>query len=255
MIVVACGDLHSGHRGGLTPPAWFDNGERPGNLRSLQEEGWTRWKGLTKDYRKPDVLLVNADCIDGRGERSGGRELITTDRIEQCDIATTCLSQFRAKHVVMSRGTPYHTGQLEDFEDLIAGNLNAEINNHPFVDCGGVMFDMKHKVGSSSIPHGRHTAVARAKLQNTLWSLRKTQPKADVLLRSHVHYHSGAFGPGWLALTLPCLQMCSDYGTRQCEGEVHWGIVVFDIQKGRVKSWKAEIIELQAAKSQVLKYS
>ena len=255
MIVVACGDLHSGHRGGLTPPAWFDNGERPSNLRALQEEGWKRWKKLAKKYAKPDVLICNGDAIDGRGERSGSRELVSVDRMDQVHMAQTCLSQFRAKHVVLSRGTPYHTGNIEDFEDLIAERLGAEIHNHPFIDIGGVMFDVKHKVGGSQIPHGRHTAIARARLQNVLWSLRETQPKAAVLLRSHVHFHNYCGGADWLAMTLPCLQMGSDYGTRQCEGIVDWGIVVFDIEKGRVKSWQAETTQLVAGKSQVLKYS
>jgi len=247
--VVAIGDLHCGHKGGLTPPEWWS--QEPG-WRSLEEESWRRYCEMPKRHRPVDLLIVNGDAIDGRGERSGGRELLTTDRRVQCDIARVCIEAWGATDIVMSLGTPYHTGQLEDWERVLACDCGAEIHAHPFVKVDGVTFDIKHKIGSSSIPHGRYTALARSKLWNRLWRERDMQPEARVLLRSHVHYHVYLGGPGWLGMTLPALQMGSDYGRRQCEGVVDWGVVVFDVEKESITNWEADTCVLQEAKSTVL---
>jgi hypothetical protein len=230
-LAVAIGDLHCGAWNGLTPPDWQANQKsEEGKLQNIY------WKTYFDNIPKnADVLMCLGDLIDGKGVKSGGTEQQTADRLEQCDIAVACIHAARPKKIVMNYGTPYHTGKEEDFEDVIACKLKAlgyvvDIGAHETVDVNGVIFDIKHKVGSSSIPHGRHTAIARERLWNVLWSQRSQRELADVILRAHVHYHQFAGDATWMGATLPALQgLGSKYGGRECSGIVDFGFLVFKV--------------------------
>jgi hypothetical protein len=154
---------------------------------------------------------------------------------------------------IMSRGTPYHVGGDSDYEDALAMNLGATLKDHPFFTFGGVIFDMKHKVGASSIPHGRGTPIARERLWNLLWAEHEEQPKAQVIARSHTHYCYYVGEPGWLALTTPALQAAATkYGGRQCSGTVHWGVVVFECDGGEF-DWRVYTVGLKSNKVEAVK--
>jgi hypothetical protein len=245
MVIIS--DLHCGHRVGLTPPAWWwrDDTELQAKVHRNQKELWNWYASKMANLQPIDILVVNGDAIDGKGERSGGSEQNTTDRFVQCDMAVECIREAKASTVLMTYGTQYHTGADEDWERVIADKLRDDatvhIEGHAFPNVNGVQFDIKHHIGSSGVPHGRYTAIARDKLWNTVWNNRdEQQPKAGVLIRSHVHYHSFCGCPEWLALTTPALQgYGSLYGVRRCSGVVDIGIVVFDIQENGVYQWKA----------------
>ena len=251
MKVVAISDLHCGSKAGLAHPGWFRSEDS--HTGRLQREMYSRYELWTEEHAEPDVLLVLGDCIDGKGERSGGTELLTTDRREQCNLAIELLDMWKAKRICMVYGTPYHTGNLEDWERTVADALNAEIHGQMFVEVEDVMFHLKHKIGSSSIPHGRHTAVARERVSLMLWEDRADWPKANVILRGHVHYHNFCGGPGWLAMTLPALQAPSTkYGSRQCSGVVDWGIVTFDVD-GDSFDYREHTVQMAEARPAVVK--
>jgi len=245
--VVAIGDLHAGHAVGLTPP-WRVRGYSK-ELRRLHKEMWSFYVQALQAEGPIDVLLVNGDLIDGKGGRSGGVEILVPDLTEQCDIAAECIREARAKSVVVTYGTPYHVSGADgtDYEALVAREVGAAIGGHEWVEVNGRIFDVKHKVSGSQVPHGRFTALAREQVWNLLWAERG-HPKAEVLLRSHVHYHVFCGTPRWLAMTLPPLQgLGSIYGTRQCSGTVDFGLVAFDVpEKGGI-AWRSHVIELKAA--------
>ena len=250
--IVMLGDLHCGHAAGLTPPDWWVNDKQ--NLAAYQRESWARYLDFIKQIGRPDILICNGDAIDGKGQKSQGVELLTPDMEQQALIAAQCLGQWKAKKVIMTYGTPYHTGTGENFENIAARALDADIANQQFLEIDGVIFSIKHKpAGSSSIPHGRHTGVARDRLWNVLHADIENQPKADVIIRSHVHYHTFSGGPDWLAMTLPALQgPKSRYGVRECTGIVDWGIITFQTKKGAY-SWQSHIVRMAAAKAKLKK--
>ena len=258
--IVVIADTHCGHWSGLCPPGWqYKTGPGTPPLRvkraKQQREHWLRYATLCAQLQPVYDVFMLGDMIDGRGEKSGGTELVTTDRIEQCDMAVRCARELAPTNgYVAVYGTPYHTGQLEDFEDIIAKELGAEIGGQLFPEVEGVVFDLKHKVGGSSIPHGRHTAVSRELLWNQIWSDRADgQPLAKVLLRAHVHYH-GFCGDGTrLAMTVPALQGWTTFGGRQVSGTVDWGPTWFDVEDGELIRWNAELVRFRSAASGVLK--
>ena len=250
-------DLHCGHVAGLTPPGdkWYGGGKLADKTRPLRQELWKWFKSRVKANGPYDIVFANGDLIDGRGERSGGTELISQNRFDQVDMAIRVIQQFHAKKHVITRGTPYHTGNIEDFEDAIAkGLVGSKIGDHVFPEVNGLVFDLKHKVGGSSVPHGRHTAVSKERLWNMLWAEHDQQPKGDVIIRSHVHYHSGAFGTDWLAMTTPALQAAqTKFGARQCSGTVDFGFLVFDIKSNGEYKWHAETIRPSGTKVETIK--
>lgn len=249
--VLAIGDLHCGHVVGLTPPEWQYKPE----FKKLQREMWEFFTRTVDALQPIDVLLVNGDAIDGRGERSGGTELITTDILEQCQMAEACIKRVGARSIEMTYGTPYHAGQDTDYEAEIARNVGARINGHAFFTVNGVSFDCKHKIGGSGIPHGRGTALAKEMLWNLLWHEIDGAPRGDIFLRSHVHYCFGVDSEDRIGYTLPALQgLGSKFGERACSGTVHFGAMSFDIQDDGSFSWSKHKLNLKAARPAVAKY-
>jgi hypothetical protein len=254
--VVCVGDFHCGHYAGLTPPEFqgaFPHIPYYEKFTALQRECWNWYAKMLKALQPIDLLIVNGDAIDGNGVKSGGTELLTTDRRVQAEMAIECAREAKAKRIAMTCGTGYHTGNEEDWEYIIAKELKASIGSHEWFSVNGLVFDCKHHLGSSSVPHGRHTAEARDRYWNILWAERGDQPKASIFIRSHVHYHSIAGGVGWLAMTLPALQAtATKYGSRRCSGTVDFGLVHFDVTPSGEYSWRCHVAELAAGKAQAL---
>ena len=154
----------------------------------------------------------------------------------------------------MTFGTSYHTGTGEDWEKVLADELSAQlgyevtIGSHEWYDINGVIFDCKHKVSSSSIPHGRGGPIAKDRLWNFIWSEYQEQPKADVLIRSHIHYSYVCGEPGsWMGYCLPALQgQGSKFGARICSGTVHFGIMWFDVYEDGSYTPNCKIIRVQS---------
>lgn len=255
--VLVINDLHAGHRVGLTHPDFDATPSSPGYNRDLYNIRRRCWRFYAEkvDALKPiHLLIVNGDCIDGKGKKSGGTELITADRTEQITMATEAIKYVEAANIVMSYGTPYHTGKLEDWEKEIAEKVKAiKISGQDWVDVNGLVFDYRHFIGSSQIPHGRYTAIAREKLWNTLWNEHDEYPKADVIIRSHVHYHAYCGGYGWLGMTTPALQFYgTKFGARKVSGTVDFGMVSFDVVDKDNFSWESHIWKPRMSKRHII---
>jgi len=257
--VVCISDLHCGHLVGITPPGWGDlQKEKMGRIR---RECWIAYRRIVKSLLPIDVLIVNGDMIEGKGERSSGTELITSDREEQARMAAHCIDIWGADKIVATRGTPYHTGVGEEWENIAlqfceTGQSLHKIGDHEFCEVNGVVFDVKHHTGSSSVPHGRKTAVSKDQLWNMLWAIDDMQPAADWVVRSHVHYSEGWYrinksDMSW-AITTPALQaMGSKYGKKRCSGKVDWGVVVWDVDSSGGVEWQVKSKQILSQKATV----
>jgi hypothetical protein len=257
-------DLHCGHLVGLTPPAWqTDSSESNGRTKRvkfalIQREAW-QWYIKNVVANGPyDLVVINGDAIDGRGDRSGGCEQITTNRQEQVDMACYAIRQALVGNpkLVMTYGTAYHTGDQEEWENDIAKELKAEkIGAHEWVEIGGVMFDFKHFISGSQVPTTRGTGLKKAALWNILWADRDYAPRANVLVRSHVHYFNAAMDTiePRLQLTTPALQaMGTRFGSRRCEGLVDFGFIVFETHRGEVTRFEPVMAKLKSQKATAL---
>lgn len=233
--VVTISDLHCGSDVGLTPPDWQN--------KSIQMDLWLAFDEMIQALLPIDILIVNGDMIDGKASRWGGTGMITIDRAEQAEMAAQAIEHIGAREVYLTYGTPYHTGRGEDWEGVVADKLGAPIEDQLWLEVNGVMFDVKHFIGASSVPHGRHTTIARDRLWNILWAEMGQQPKADILIRSHVHYFNYCGGTTWVAMTTPALQgLGSKFGSRIPSGTVDFGLVYFDVEDDGSFSWDSDII-------------
>jgi len=259
--VLACADPHCGHKAGLTPPQYqfparSSSSRKVKQWGQVQSELWAHWKQHVERLKPIDVLLIGGDAIDGKGSRSGGTELLTADLHEQSEMAVECFNWIEAEKVIMVYGTPYHVNGADgtDYEGFVARELGATIGGHEWVDVNGCVFDLKHKIGGSQVPHGRHTAIARERLWNVLWNERDYAPKADVILRAHVHYFQFCGASTWSAFTLPALQgPGSKFGIRQCSGTVDFGFVHFDVDDDGRYQWQTHVLEIRAGRPEPIK--
>jgi len=252
------GDLHCGHRSGLTPPRWQVSArrERFGKFRHIQEEAWNWFAQEVKSLGRIDAAFWLGDMIDGRGERSGGTELIVTDRDEQCEMAEEIVAFVNAKANVFIRGTVYHVGEEEDWENIIARAFNELAKDHEWPSINGVVFDLKHHVAGSQVPYGRATPLKRDAVWNVIWNEADYQPRAQIYIRAHTHAHEGSM---WMAgarqkwaFIIPALQgMGSKWGARRMSGTVDFGFMHFDIgAKGEIE-WQSHIAFVRAQKARV----
>ena len=259
--VVVISDLHCGHRVGLTPPGKESQISGTSHQRinkkyyKAQIALWKAYAKMIDNLQPIQILIVNGDAIDGRGEKSGSTELICVDRNEQVNLAVECINYAKADTVLMTRGTGYHTGNSESYEDNIADKVGAKkIEDHAWYDINGVTFDVKHFIGSSGIPHGRSTAIKRDAMWNLIWAERDEQPKADILIRSHAHYFDYTGNTDYLAIITPALQgMGSKFGAKICSGTVDFGLIYFDIIGKNKWSWGWDTVRVKEQKAKALK--
>lgn len=237
--MVVLSDIHAGHVVGLTPPDWQgkfvdEDVAKHNKFIKIQKAMWDFFSSeiikLNKEKRI-NLVISNGDAIDGNGWRSGGCELITTDRLKQVAIAKKVIDFVGAKDTLCISGTPYHTGNEEEFEHVLATQLKCKYENHAFIDINKQVFDIKHHIGSSSVPHGRYTPISREGIWSKLWQHADLIPQnVKYLIRSHVHYFSLISDSELTCLTTPGLQgFGSRYGAKLCSGIPTIGFISFDI--------------------------
>ena len=227
MRIGVFGDLHCGHINGIAPPS-----------HQQSEDSQGCWKLLRKfcdTYGPFGAVFVMGDVIDGKASRNGGVELITTDQSRQADIAIMVLDSIpttkRAKWFQVS-GTPYHGGTSEDFERLVASSFGAEYGAVVWPEVDGCRFRLRHKINRAMNnlykqmdTHVRRVGSGREKL-------------ADAILFGHLHVHNEASrsvqGRALHAISCPSLQGMTDFGGRQCDGDVDMGCLALDVHRGKI---------------------
>ena len=270
--VILLGDIHAGHRVGLTPESYDQRPSKLGNevterykrqvsrWYKIRRALWREYENLVNYLAGPSTLngrelivVCNGDMVDGTGYRSGGTEQITTDMSIQADIAISCLAKWQASKYYLTYGTASHTGTSMDVEDMVADALDAPIKSHLHLDVNGVVFDIKHHPASgSSMPHTRKGPTVDA-LHNMSWAKEGLQPEGDVFIRNHLHWFKYTGDHNQLCIQMPALQgMGSKYGARRCHAPVHWGLAWFDVDADGSYSWDYAIktIEEQKAKTE-----
>lgn len=261
--ILAISDLHCGHRSGLTPKQYqFNYLEKPRTLPDkkrkkygeIQKHVWDWYSKKVKSLGKIDVLFFLGDGTDGSGSKDGGTELITSDLSIQTEMAIESLALTKAKKMAGVYGSPYHVSpKYMDLEDAIAKELGfVSMGSREFIEVEGVTFDLKHKVGKSSIPHGQGTMLAKQWLWNEVWSGKDLQPRADVYLRGHIHDENAIGKKDWMAISLPGMEWASKFGTRMVDGIVSVGFLEIIVDKGEY-SWQWHVANLGCLKAQKLK--
>lgn len=256
--VIVLGDLHCGSISGLTPPN-FETGEPFADTPE-----WKAWELRTWHYAEfvkhiemmqPfDICIANGDLIDGNQSRSNGQDLIVQDRNQQAKMAIQCLKKVNAKEYFFTLGTPYHTGQSEDFEDLIAEEFNSKAEKEVLVNVNGTVIHAAHHAPGSQNPNTRQNRLGvEASILNKRFAEGRLSPRPHLFFRSHAHYSGGYIDGGMEGRRVPSLQMAnkSKYG-RSFAMDLDYGFLVVDVygpglySVGEAK-WQPRVVEMQTA--------
>ncbi len=234
--VLLWGDSQCGSNVGLTPPAYqtkftvnpeTEEHRIRNKFANLQKECWDWYINTLRILKPIDKLFVLGDVIDGTGYRSGGTEQIIIDRKVQVRMGIEALKEVEAKSVTMIFGTPYHTGQAEDFEIDIAMHFRCKIGGHEWEDVNGCMFDLKHKQGNCDNPA---TGLWQQIRDHREWAGLGEQPRANVIVRAHTHRFCIIRLEDCIGISIPALQAYgTKFGARQCSRKVQFGLVALDV--------------------------
>lgn len=229
-------DWHCGHITGLTPPSFQTIHQNPNDkqkkIQDFRKDSWIWFKNQLELHKPFDIMIAPGDLIDGRQEKSGGSELIEASRIKQCDMAIEVIETVNAKQRYIARGTAYHTGRLEEWENIIADKTNSYIDNILRLDVNGCNIYSRHHIGRAASPHGRYTPLARMGLWEDLKIAGTKEEKVNIMAFGHVHYVAYmGHGNRRLIFTGPALQGASNFGELRCEGITDYGFTIIDIYK------------------------
>ena len=261
--ILVMADNHSGHQTGLTPPDYWlpvvakpksDSARRANKFAALQREVWRWYTDTIKSLGKIDYVFHLGDNIDGRGEKSGGTELLTMDINRQIEMAAVCLQATGCKDIFMVYGTPYHVAPgYSDMEDAIAKEVKArKIGSREKIRVLNTVFDLRHKVGKSSIPHGQGTLLEKQRLWDLVWEARGIQERANVYLRGHIHDYKGVIDSDYLVLSCPGLEWSTKYGSREVDGIVSIGLIDFTVDEEGY-TWRSHIASLAEQRVQTIR--
>ena len=255
---VILSDLHSGHLFGLTSSKNISQPTVDDRIHLKAYEWQTHvWDWFSKEINsigKIDRLIINGDAIEGKGERSGATELITADRGGQIEIAKNVIETINFKRLTIVRGTPSHTGEEEDWEDVLADRMGVQAQDHAWLECNGIVMDIKHHIGSTSVPGAIPPALPREAVWNLLWAEKELQPRSNVFIRSHLHKFYAVMDDDFIAMVTPALQGWTKYGGKQMSKTISYGFISYEITEKGAFRWTKHLLvpRFAAAKAEAM---
>ena len=257
--VVIISDIHAGSPFGLTAPDWQvkPSKTKPCSLRraQLQKAMWDWYVAKLNELQPINILIVNGDMIEGKSTKTEGIELITADRLVQVDMALAAITCAKAEEYLLVRGTAYHSGTGENYEDIIASKLSCNIEDEGMYSINGLRFNVVHYVagGRSPIAFGNSIQTDMA-WHNVFAADSVTNIDADIFVRSHLHKCFDVSGPrrNQRGIITPGLEgPGSRFGSRICKRPIDIGMIAFDIVSREVWTWAKHLLITKFQEPQV----
>lgn len=266
--VAVLADMHCGSFGGLWPPSAHGQ-SKDKNIDEMQRKAWRFYAKAINALKPIDRLIILGDAVHGRDERGGGLTLQELNRAHQKDLAAECIryAEVDPKDIYIFKGTPSHVASggmgiaIESWEDELADILGVPrdprgIKKNVFIkrqiSFNGTVFDLRHFVGGSSIPHGRATPLERERIWKVLESVHTggVQEIPDVILRAHQHCYQFAGSQigeyETLAMVVPALCLpIEEYALAKLSGVAHFGLVSFDIYGPHDYTVDAQLMQMK----------
>lgn len=251
-------DYHEGHLLGITPPEWWSDYTRP-----WAEAFWSAREEYLSQLPRVDDHVLNGDIIDGPGKKDSTAHL-TTDVVDQTEMAEVTARRVRARRRWVVKGTGYHTDSGGNLERAIAGALGTTAEDELRLEVHGRKLHFRHHVGRSDIPYGQYTQLGKELINDLLQGEFEGYPGADVLVRSHVHYCArvsvGDAERGIMreAITAPALQLRAPVTTGFVRKLRTWlyhvGMLLIEIDKTGELYLRPHIIPIRLTAPQLREY-
>lgn len=232
-------DIHAGSIYGILPPD-FETFEGVFKLPNAgQDYLWSCWQDFTQRVANydPDFIIVNGDMVDGPQRKNHGAELSLAAWQDQKDAAIAALLVLHNRvrpecRWYFTQGTPYHVGNFGAAEEAIAEALGGQryfslgtgklCREVLWLDVDGVIIEAAHHI-SASTGFYRLTALDREGQWSAMSAKDATMgvPKADLLIRSHVHYFGLAEHASKMIVTTPCWQLQTRFMRKSSVHRMH----------------------------------
>lgn len=224
--IAVVSDLQCGSAFGMLPPDFVSGAGAPVSQNSGQRYLWSCWDdycGVVEEF-KPDIILSNGDLIDGPQRKQEGSELCLNLLHDQERAAIQCLKVLKSAAPkakwYFTQGTEYHVGRAALHEEHIAeimggqryqsipGSSGILVKEVLWLNVEGVIVEASHHIG---VTQGFYRLTQLDKEMQ--WSAMaakddtKGVPKADLLIRSHVHNFQHAEHASKDGLITPCWQL------------------------------------------------
>lgn len=181
----------------------------------LQKIFFKAWSDMIKELKGPvDLLVVNGECIDGANVKQVGQQSWTTNIDDMMNDAKKLIEMIPYKKVLILRGSGYHE-QVDgtNFEEIMADKLRdcvkykayggeGKTDYFAFVKIYGKTFNFTHHIGFSKSEAYRTTALAREMVG--MHFQHDKLGRADIFVRSHVHYFTHVEFTHTHGVTTPC---------------------------------------------------
>jgi len=260
LIVVA--DIHAGSYQATTHPDCSKLSKRDKELKTIQSSLWDFYSYEIRSVGEINWLVVNGDAIDGKARRNGGNDVMTTNLVEQVDMAKRVILYAQADNYLIIGGTEYHVRENgENFEEVLAKSINGAIYSNGghfrFTDKGftyPTVFNFRHFMGGRA--WNTRTGALKRYLINDMIDVTKGDRDmlTDVLIRSHIHAFDYVKGirDETIAISTPALQASgTTFGQLKCDGEYTIGFLEFIIRKDGSWTWKPHLAKIPSLMSKV----
>jgi len=197
--ILIVSDIHNGSSTAIcTPDPDISDLETTYRPNKLQKELYSAWEECIDDLiQKPTLLLVNGEPCDGGNKKQVGQQTWSTNLNDQLNDTVKLLDMIPHDNLLFVRGSLYHVGlDGTNFEEIIAEKMGASkykafggsghTDYYALVEMYGKHFNFTHHVGFNKWAAYRTTALAR-EMAGMVFE-RDKMGKADVIVRSHVHY-------------------------------------------------------------------
>src|SRR6187551_288277 len=105
--VLFLSDMHVGSIYAVCSPHAAIKG-REIKMLDFNEELYQNWCNVRDACRKPDILCINGEPIDGGNIKTAGSDVWTTSIQDQLDDAERLIKMYNWREIVLTRGSRYH---------------------------------------------------------------------------------------------------------------------------------------------------
>lgn len=215
-------DIHVASIFGLFPIKFVDSHGHEIFQNPGQKYTWSCWLDYVERTKKfkPDAIIVNGDVVDGKQRMQEAEELILNLPFDQEEAALEVLRPLKeaapkAKWFFVA-GTEYHDNRSARSIENIASRMDAV--KYPGVGSGrfcrevldleleGVTLNIAHHIGGGG-GMTRSPAIEREMVLATLAGRDGKGPRADVIIRSHIHNFVHVEDPTKHGFTTPCWEL------------------------------------------------
>lgn len=241
--VLFVSDLHIGNYYSVcTEEPYIASGDTYYKPNVFQQNLLEHWDSLNdRVSKKPIMLTVNGEFIDGNNKKSLGTGLWSTDLNDQANDAIKLVKRLKYENITATKGSPYHSKTDSiNIDEMIARQLNAysysglcnsrniknniiqesptTIKYYLYYRILDYVFNIVHKVGYSKIATYRPTPLSRIMMigefeKDKLFNKDDFNNVTTFYIRSHTHNNLDVGFNHSRGFVTPCWKIMDEFLT------------------------------------------